>query len=747
MKTTISAWLSVLFSTAALTVSAVIVKPTLLLTYPMAGQKLPVAYISARGTAKDKTGVTEVFFQLNGTGWQAASTTNGWTNWSTPELTLSKGINTLQAYAVDTAGNRSLTNKETFTFKPVRLAMTSLSSMSPAPLTSLTIGTSGMTNSDPITAYFTNKAGFFFSTPPIHVGANGKVLVAVPLYVAPGSGKVSGGVVSLVLAQGDNVSAPVAINILNLPPISAYGTKLGQITHSFYIFQAITLGRQLNELEAARLLYPGVDTSASRASLSNRLHGVILARQNVDAIMLDHTLVITNGFLSNGTPVLFDRNALDMMDRVFAVHLTSLTRAIGLAIPVVASAGVMEADEAMMASAGVSSLTDILQFIDTTKGAAEVVEQTQKAAESGSVFNTIQAVTTGANSFLGLALGESASVVSAQVGGILAVVSTVSDVEQMSIDLGFIIKESYFGTGNPEVLEAAYADINNLQTKTFQDSVSTALAAEGLNMAEIGAAATAWQLAGGVASSTLEFGLTTYNLTKSGQDADSYTEALNVASQMAVFPSASQGFGQLTGKAVGGANSGLTAPQSSLDLCCFGAADLGIQGITDASGNFDLFVPLGVPDTDYGSLTLHSGDFISENNWGSETVNLSGLKTSKPVQVPAVPLPLVYYTLDIGTSGNGGGTVSAKPSRQTYVAGTVVTLTAIPDAVSRFVGWSGNAAGVGTTVQIKMNGDKTVTANFTNPNSLAGTWSGTWNWSGPGANGCDFSDGVDFRSK
>jgi len=47
---------------------------------------------------------------LNGSSWAAAATINNWTNW-TGSLTLTPGTNTVQAYAVDTSGNASVTNK------------------------------------------------------------------------------------------------------------------------------------------------------------------------------------------------------------------------------------------------------------------------------------------------------------------------------------------------------------------------------------------------------------------------------------------------------------------------------------------------------------------------------------------------------------------------------------------------------------------------------------------------------------
>ena len=71
-------------------------------------------------------GVVGVYYQLNGTGWNLATTTNGNTNW-TASVTLVTGVNTIQAFAKDAAGNFSLTNTVKCTYSvPGVLAPTSL---------------------------------------------------------------------------------------------------------------------------------------------------------------------------------------------------------------------------------------------------------------------------------------------------------------------------------------------------------------------------------------------------------------------------------------------------------------------------------------------------------------------------------------------------------------------------------------------------------------------------------------------
>lgn len=68
------------------------------------------------------------------------------------------------------------------------------------------------------------------------------------------------------------------------------------------------------------------------------------------------------------------------------------------------------------------------------------------------------------------------------------------------------------------------------------------------------------------------------------------------------------------------------------------------------------------------------------------------------------------YRLSI--SKNGKGSVTANPSAASYASGTVVTLTAVPDAGQPWIGWSGACTGTATTCSLTMNSDKSVTANF-----------------------------------
>ncbi len=82
------------------------------------------------------------------------------------------------------------------------------------------------------------------------------------------------------------------------------------------------------------------------------------------------------------------------------------------------------------------------------------------------------------------------------------------------------------------------------------------------------------------------------------------------------------------------------------------------------------------------------------------------------------------YTLTMTKAGTGGGTVTNSPSGSSFAAGTVVTLTAAPDANSTFAGWSGGCSGNTTTTTVTMNTNVTATATF-NPKAGNDIWPNT----------------------
>ncbi|MEO0472727.1 MAG: carbohydrate-binding domain-containing protein, partial [Bacteroidota bacterium] len=107
-------------------------------------------------------------------------------------------------------------------------------------------------------------------------------------------------------------------------------------------------------------------------------------------------------------------------------------------------------------------------------------------------------------------------------------------------------------------------------------------------------------------------------------------------------------------------------------------------------------------------------------NSGFEFDNWSGdaSGSSNPIQivmdgnksVTANFSTIPTYSLNVSASN---GSVSLSPAGGTYQSGTVVTLTATANSGYDFANWSGDASGASNPIQITMDGNKTVSANFT----------------------------------
>jgi hypothetical protein len=99
---------------------------------------------------------------------------------------------------------------------------------------------------------------------------------------------------------------------------------------------------------------------------------------------------------------------------------------------------------------------------------------------------------------------------------------------------------------------------------------------------------------------------------------------------------------------------------------------------------------------------------------GSCQVTMDAAKT-----VGAAFSLLPSFTLSVAKAGDGSGTVSSSPAgvacgadcSESYVSGSVVTLTATPTAGSLFTGWSGACAGSGSC-QVTLTAARSVTASF-----------------------------------
>jgi uncharacterized repeat protein (TIGR02543 family) len=109
-----------------------------------------------------------------------------------------------------------------------------------------------------------------------------------------------------------------------------------------------------------------------------------------------------------------------------------------------------------------------------------------------------------------------------------------------------------------------------------------------------------------------------------------------------------------------------------------------------------------VPGTGW-AFSSWTGDLTGSQNPTTITMNGNKAVTAHFTQN--------QYTLTVTIDGSGS--VTKNPNQATYPYGTVVQLTATADTGWTFSSWSGDLSGSANPVSITMNGNKSVTAHFT----------------------------------
>jgi len=561
----------------------------------------------------------------NATLGMIATTGTGTATYSAPATAPSPASVTIQATSVadpSKSGTLALT-------VVARIAIGTLSSATPTPLTVLQIGTSGVNASNPVTLQFSNSAGFSVSEQAIRVQSDGTVIAGVPLYVDPSTGQIGPGTVSLVLTQGTLSSDPATLSIQDLPALSTYGTQLGQISHAFLVFETLLHAKRLNQLQAAQqLLGTSIDTSTAQATAQTLIQGSVLARGDVDNVMLNSSAVLSWGTLPDGTLLQFDSTQLDVMDRVIAVYLAQQFGSFSRP----ASPGVMRAPLLTREPSGPRGMMTVSEVAaclgsDHTcaEQAAENVDASPNPTDTGLGFWS------GIGSVLLGPVSERLSSGVGMVGGFIHVQEALDSMFQgiglaancnASTTCGSAQAQAIDNAVTSSGVSFAIADFSLIShASSFANSYLGALVAE--------------LAAGAAPSQSAEAASLFASLGSSG----ALQNALNVAQSIASKPdytTVSANLGIVTGLAQISNTAGTAAAQTGLNLCCFGTAQLGITGVADPAGNYDLLVPIGVPMTNYSNMTVSAVDPITGTTLGSNVVNLSGISPNATVSLSTV---------------------------------------------------------------------------------------------------------------
>jgi len=190
-----------------------------------------------------------------------------------------------------------------------------------------------------------------------------------------------------------------------------------------------------------------------------------------------------------------------------------------------------------------------------------------------------------------------------------------------------------------------------------------------------------------------------------------------------VYGSWSDGLGQSHGITVPSSNTTYTASFATQYSLTTSVSPSGGGNVSPSGANWygsgQSVSVSASPSTGY-SFSYWLGDLTG-------SANPASLSMSGPRSVTA-NFTQDQYSLTVAVSPSGVGSVTKSPNKATYVYGEQVQLTATANPGYTFSGWSAGASGTTNPLVITMNGNKTVTANFTQVNytlSLSKTGNGS----------------------
>jgi hypothetical protein len=592
----------------------------------------------------------------SGAGALSSSTTTGVT-YTAPSLISTSSTVTLTATSI-TDGTKTATATITLS----SIVISSLSTTSPTPLTPFTINASGVDPSSAITLTFSDSSGFSVTENPIRVNSSGSSMIAaVPLYINSATGANEAGTVSLVITQGTQFSAPVSVDIQDLPTVASYGATPGQISHQALIFEAMVIGQRLNELQAFQAL-PGntVDTSAAQSELKTLLTPILNARSDVDSVIADSSTVISGGVsTTSGSPVQFDATALDIMDRVNGVFLSNVLNLSG-ANANNASRTRMLSDEQKKKQKGEKARSEDSELSTWIEGMGLV---TNLASSEESMLTSLSPD----KSFSSYSVSDYGTALTKTIGTSLSTASTLSGNKVLGMYGAVFSALPAIGTalGSEAAWVQGWVQGDNSLMSTSQTEMNKGQPELLTNLADLSSTLVGassfkdiYKDAASGASAIFDM----LSLVAQTEEAGGFA-AVNMQSpplsDTTPPSSTSQGLGIAQGTIT---VSGSTA-QSGLDFCCFN--DLGITGIVDADGNYESFIPLGASNTSYDDITLNATDPTTGAVVEAETVDLSGLDTSTPITVPTLDSSTSTIPTAPPAAGTYTGTCTAQSSNYT----------------------------------------------------------------------------------
>jgi hypothetical protein len=503
---------------------------------------------------------------------------------------------------------------------------TSLSTNSASPFSPLKIATTGLSlDNTPIQVTYSAEGsnGFSAQLPPFEVDSDGSVWVGVPVFF-DNQNIVGAGKVNVTLTQGGRSSSPQSFSISDLPSTKQLNLAPGKLSRAFFIFAAQVIANRIQRIDETSVILQNMgenhDLSQSRNMYTQFLNKIISARNDIDRIYLDNTVVINAGKNINGTPININLGTINAMDRMFAawanqyfgINTTSSPASGSYLNPILYK----KSERSPIARA--PSWNNVPEILGTLSAASDyAVTVRDPETTDNKMFWSYNGVSA---SLLPHVVDASEKNMAEAWGNTIAVGATLLTIETAVTDSAQLYLDAKAGKDITQGLITLEKNRKNL----WIDSLKL-LAGAGAAMFPPAGAATAASLMfisaidlaiqhQDIVNAQLEENLrwqkvaNYFEKNKKFEQADIHSSVINLTRNVSTVP-------------------------ESVKLCCFGPLNLEIEGITDESGNYTIPVPLGMNQTDYSKINIKVSDPNTNSNV-STFVDLTGVDTTKPVQIP-----------------------------------------------------------------------------------------------------------------
>lgn len=524
---------------------------------------------------------------------------------------------------------------------PPALAIQGLSNSSPMALTPVTISTAGLDATQPFTVNLSIGGAAASALTPIRTDSDGTIHVALPLNADSTGTTTVGYSAALTVTQGAQTTQAATLAVQDIPSLASYGTNLGAISHAFLNYLSLTQARVVNELQAIAINYPSVDTSANQTTLTGFSLSALHARNDVDRVTNDTALQIPAGVDPTAGEFYFTQSSVELQDRLYGFYLTQLEGPVNAAPGAVAAFARHQRrashTHGAMEKSGTSSQLNLLTTVlgatltgslGVSAAIASAVSPDANTASTTAALDSVSGLLFGATKYLavaGLVTGGSTDALAAVTGVLGATCACASDLIKYYNSQDQIIALQAAG-GSQAALTAATNQANSALVSAATDVIGGVLSALPAIPAVNDILASNLAANVGYQGSALVTSIASLSADAIGQQ---ITAAQAAGDQLnTVAPSTSQGFADLTGIcSINNSNAGT-------DLTALYEANLNIPGssgatqlnsITDASGNYDVLVPLSNATLSYATASLDIQDPSTGTVLTTEAIDLLNL--------------------------------------------------------------------------------------------------------------------------